>query len=69
VTVQVFVRRGDGVTLARRLGKIAVNAFEGKTAGPEEQVCFRDVRMTEVGPTDKWFQLNVVAEFRYDTLK
>lgn len=69
VTTQIFVRHGDGVTLARRLGKIAMQAFEGKTAGPNGEVWFRDVRFIEVGKGDKWFQVNVVAEFEYNELK
>jgi hypothetical protein len=60
---------GTGVTLAKRLGKIAVNAFEGKVAGPADDIWFRNVRMNEAGPPDKWFQVNVVAEFLYDTIK
>lgn len=69
VTVQVFAPHGQGVTLARQLASIVVNAFEGKTAGPDEQIWFRNVRMNELGPTDKWFQVNVLSEFMYSTLK
>ncbi len=69
VTVQIFIVRGQGVTLARQLGNIAVNAFEGKTAGPDQEIWFRNVRFNEIGPSDKWFQANVIAEFEYSTLK
>ncbi len=69
VTIQVFVDQGIGVTLARALANIAVVAFEGTTVGPANEVWFRNVRMAEVGPTDRWFQVNVTAEFQYDTLK
>lgn len=69
VTIQVFVVQGQGVTLARQLGSIAVNAFEGKTAGPDEEIWFRNVRLNEIGPSAKWFQVNALAEFIYSTLK
>jgi len=67
VFVQVFVPRGEGVTLADRLGKIASTAFEGNaTPGG---IWFRNVRAIEVGSDAQWYQMNVVAEFTYDDIK
>lgn len=67
ITVQIFVPAGTrGRTLADRLGKIAVDAFEGKKAG---EVWFRDVTLNEVGNDGPWFQVNVRAGFTYDETK
>lgn len=67
VTVQVFVPGGQGLALADRLGKIALDAFEGQhTPG---DVWFRDATLREVGPDGPWWQTNVVATFAYDEQK
>ncbi len=67
VTVQVFVPAGArGQTLADKLGKMTVDAFEGKEAGG---VWFRRVKLNEIGPEGPWFQTNVTAEFTYEQTK
>lgn len=71
VTVQVFtpLSRGQGLTQAQALASIARDAFEGKTAGPNGEIWFRDAAATEVGPDGAWYQMNASAFFIYDELK
>jgi hypothetical protein len=67
VFVQIFTPVGiRGQTLADRLGKIALETFEGATAGA---VWFRRVQLREVGPDGPWYQINVSADFAYDQVK
>lgn len=67
ITVQLFVPGGTrGSTLADRLGKMLVDAFEGKAAG---EVWFRNVSLSEVGNDGPWYQINVRAEFMYEEMK
>lgn len=67
VTVQIFKPSGKGLQEAYDLAKVVSDAFEG-TATPGG-VWFRDVRLNEVGRDGEFFQMNVVAEFRYDEVK
>lgn len=69
LTFQVFgpLGSGKGLTIAEGLANIALNAFEGK-ASPGG-IWFRNCRLNEVGVTDGWFQINVLAEFTYDEVK
>jgi len=69
VTVQVFTPIDDGLTKNDILAKLAIDAFEGQTAGGGDRVEFRNVRSNEVGPDGTWFQTNVFAEFEYDEIK
>ena len=67
VTVQIFIPAGArGLALADRLGKMTVDAFEGKAAAG---VWFRRVKLVEVGPDGPWFQYNVTAAFTYELTK
>ena len=69
VTVQVFVPTGkQGLVLADRLGKVASDAFEGEETATGS-VWFRNVSYREVGIFGPWFQVNVTAEFEYDSVK
>jgi hypothetical protein len=68
VTVQIFqpLSSGGGLVLAENLAQVAKAAFEGKaTTG---QVWFQNVAINEVGVDGPWFQMNVVASFRYDEI-
>lgn len=67
LTVQIFIANGKGLSEGYTLGKIVVDAFEGKTT--PSQVWFRDVVNKEIGPDGEWFQFNVTAEFVYDEIK
>lgn len=67
VTIQVFTALEDGRGLidAQGLAEVAKKAFEGKqTVGTN--IWFRNVRINEIGVDGPWFQMNVLAEFRYD---
>lgn len=68
VTIQLFVPQdANGLISARQLAKVLARAFRGKT-GVDEYcgIIFRNVRINEVGPEDRWFQINVLANFEYD---
>jgi len=69
VTVQVFVPAGkQGLVRADRLGKVALDAFEGEETSTGD-VWFRSALCREVGVVDDWYQMNVTAEFTYDFVK
>lgn len=69
VTIQIFVPAGkQGLVLADRLGKVAVDAFEGEETSTGD-VWFRNVTYREVGVDGNWFQVNALAEFEYDAVK
>lgn len=64
VMVNIFVPVGKrGLTDAARLGKVAVDAFEGKRAGG---IWFSEVSPEEAGVDGAWLQMNVKARFHYD---
>jgi hypothetical protein len=67
ITTQIFTPSGKGLQEAYDLGKVVSDAFEG--AATPGGVWFRNVRLNEVGRDGEFFQLNVVAEFRYDEVK
>lgn len=66
ITVQVFapLSKGGGLSLAEKLGIIARDAFEGR--GTDSGIWFRNARIQEIGPSESWYQFNVVVEFQYD---
>lgn len=68
VSVQVFTPKGKrGLTLGHRLGKVAVDAFEGRCVDGLE---FRRTTLREGGASDAhWQQVNVTADFDYDVVK
>lgn len=68
VVIQLFVPIGQGLTVADRYAKVAVDAFEGKATKPDGAF-FYNVRANEIGPTDDWFQMNILAEFQWDEVK
>lgn len=67
VTVQIFTPRGEGLTRAYILAKVAADAFEGQAT--PNGVWFRSVRLREVGPDGNWYQVNVIADFEYNEAK
>jgi len=67
VTVQIFIPNGQGLSEGYELGKVVIDAFEGKATA--SHIWFRNAKITEVGPSDEWFQLNVTIEFSYDEIK
>ena len=68
VTIQLFVPQDqNGLISARQLAKVLQRAFRGKTGvGEYCGIIFRNARINEVGPEDRWFQINVLANFEYD---
>lgn len=67
VIVQVFTPAGKrGLLTGDRLGKVALDAFEGEESG---DVWFRDAVQREIGVDGAWYQTNVTAEFQYDVVK
>ena len=54
-----------GLTLAEALAKVAREAFEGSVS--PGGIWFRKCRVNEIGPDANWFQVNMVADFEYDT--
>lgn len=69
VLIQVHVPIGirNPLTTARKLGKIALDVFEGRSS--PGGIWFRNCRLNEIDPTDGWQPVNVVAEFSYDEVK
>jgi len=69
--VDVFVPIGEGLLIGRRLAKIARDAFEGKSAnGAGSAIWFRNVSVVERGvDRERWFLVQVLAEFEYDEVK
>lgn len=67
--VQVFVPVGSGRTLLDKLGKIAIDTFEGKHS-PSESIWFRECSIQEGGVDDgKWSGCTVRIGFVYDDVK
>lgn len=69
IAIQCFgpLVSNKGLPIARSLGNIAREAYEGK-ASPGG-IWFRNPTVREVGPTDGWFQVNAIVEFTYDEVK
>lgn len=65
--VQVFTPVGEGLSANYQLCKIIADALEGVST--PRGVWFRNTRITEIGPTDDWQQINVMADFEYDEVK
>lgn len=68
VTIQAFAPLdNDGLIFHDRLVNVVRRAFRGKT-GVDTYcgIVFRNARINEVGPEERWFQTNVLADFEYD---
>lgn len=62
---QIFTPIDQGVSEADTLAQLVKNVFEGvRLTGTT--VRFLDVQIIEVGPENKWYQVNVEANFEYD---
>lgn len=66
--VQVFAPMSDAKAMEnlRALAVVARNAFRGKTTS--SMIWFRNVRINELGPDNKAYRCNVVAEYQYDEI-
>lgn len=64
VLIQVFTPLREGTRRSSELIQRVVNGFEGARISGST-ICFLDVIPREVGPSGKWYQTNIEAEFRY----
>lgn len=67
VLLQIFTPLGSSLREPDRLGILLNNALEG--ASTPHDVFLRNVRMNEIGSDGHWFQVNVVADFEYDSVR
>ena len=68
VTIQLFVPLKDnGMVTMDQLIQVALDSIEGKCTS--NGVWFRNVRINEQGPDRAWFNVNVLADFEYYTVK
>ncbi len=67
VIIQIFVPLGEGLSEAKQLVKIVLDAYEGVTT--PNGVWFRNARQNEVGSDGVWHQTNVIVDFTYDEIK
>lgn len=69
VIIQLFNPRSveQGMRLPDALADIAVRAYEGNAA--PNGAWFRDVRYQEIGFSEPWFQVNVIADFVYEMVR
>jgi len=69
ITVQVFapLSKGQGLSLAEKLGIIARDSYEGR--GTASGIWFRNARIQEIGPSKAHYQFNMIVEFRYDDMR
>lgn len=66
LTVELYALAGNGRAAAQALAETVLGAFRGQsTAGG---VTFRRERPNDVGPDGPWYHINVIVEYRYDTL-
>jgi len=65
VTVQVFQPQGQASKDARDKAQKAIEAFQGMDVNG---IHFFDVQARQVGNDRGWYQINVLASFRYDEI-
>lgn len=69
VFIQCFSPLDSGSGSADTMAAAAQAVFEGKLIGTTERLRFTSAAVTEVGPTDDWYQINVEAFFSYTETK
>lgn len=67
ITIQIFVKPGDGLANLDTFGKIAVDIFKGKSTG-SDRVLFTRSRYNEIGRSGNWNQGNVSVDFVYELI-
>ena len=66
VTVQVFCPQGKGGLDALKKADLAISSFQGANL---DGIVFYDVHMKDIGNDGSgWYQVNVLATFRYDEI-
>jgi hypothetical protein len=68
VFIQCFAPLDTGAATADSLAQTARSIFEGITLTPEG-IRFTAATITEIGPTEDWYQINVEATFTYTQTK
>lgn len=66
VFIQVYTQVNTGVKLNSQLAKAAADVFEGFSFSGLD---FTSAVVRETGPSGKWYQSVVEAEFEYDEIK
>lgn len=61
--VSIYVPAGRGLSEAYAAGKLVADAYEGTSS--ENDVWFRNVRLSEEGLDGAFFMLNVFVDFEY----
>lgn len=69
VFIQCFCPLDSGSSSADTMAAAAQAVFEGKVLGATELLRFTSAAITEVGPSDDWYQINVEAFFTYTETK
>ena len=67
VLIQIFVPSQRGTGESDRLSRMVRNIFEGERLSSEAWIDNVDIR--EVGPSTKWYQVNVEAFLTYEETK
>lgn len=63
IFVQIFTPKDEDMRRSDILGQSVLDFFANWPAGP---VTINEPTLSEVGPDDAWFQVNVTATFQYD---
>lgn len=66
IYIQFFspVKDPTALKTSKKLAILAQRAYE--SAGSQCGMIFKDIRIDPVGPTDGWFQINLVARYEYE---
>lgn len=66
--VEVRTPLGDGLTTNQGITDTLDAILEGQETGPQ-QVIFREITPSEIGPDGVWFLTKYVVNFEYDRIK
>jgi hypothetical protein len=66
VFVQLFLPKSDAQAMekGRKLAIVARDVYRGKSTSGK--VWFRNARINELPPEEKWYRFNIIAEYEYD---
>ena len=66
--IQLYCPRSDSENMqkGRSLAALARNAYRGQST--PSQVWFRNARIVEVEPDEKWTKFNILVEYEYDEI-
>ena len=66
--IQIFTPSPGNTRQSSELIQTIVNGFEGERI-VGTSICFNDIIPREIGPDDKWYQVNIEAEFIYTDIR